>query len=234
MKIQEFNYFVDLLQCILWQYNEAERIKQLASDKQEWYDTYQTQFWEDWYDNVFNLITANAFGLAIWSIILDIPLFIDLNPDPDDKPIFGFNEDPSINTYTNFENGNFSNRNSVVHLSVEEQRLVLRLRYYQLVSRGAIPEINQFLNVLFTTASEPYTGEVWALDGLNMTMRYIFNFDIPYQMRYILKTYDVLPRPAGVGIEYYAITDYIFGFGTDPATTIYTNFENGNFIPEFV
>lgn len=223
MKIQEFDYSVDLLQSLLWQYNDAPILISLLTQKENWYNTYQAQFWSDWYDNVFNLVTANLFGLTVWSIILDLPLFVEVNPDPVGKPIFGFNENPMINDNFNFNNGNFSNRNSSIFLTIEEQRLVLRLRYYQLVSRGAIPDTNLFLSVLF--AAE---GGAWELDGFDMTVTYVFNFNMPYNLRLILAEYDLLPRPAGVGIKYVTLTGTIYGFGA-----FNQNFENGNFIPDF-
>lgn len=229
MKIQEIDFSLNLLQALLWQYNTAPNIQSLSDSKQLWYDVYQTSFWAAWYNDVFNLVTAEAFGLAVWSIILDLPLYIQLNPDEPDKPVFGFNEDPQINDYVNFENGNFTNQNSSITLTIEEQRLILRLRYYQLVSRGAIPDTNQFLSVLFNTSGTVYNGQVWELDGFDMTIVYVFNFLLPYQMRYILNYFDLLPRPAGVKIRYVILTGSIFGFGP-----YYQNFENGNFVPEFL
>lgn len=232
MNIQLFNFSVDLLQTILWQYNNAAKIQSLLQSKNEWYENYETDFWNDWYVNVFNLVTANEFGLSVWSIILGIPLFINQSADGD-KPIWGFNEEPPINNYVNFDNGNFTGQSDVASLSIEEQRLLLRLRYYQLVTRGAIPEINTFLNELFQTSGTVYSGNAWALDGFKMTMVYVFDFLIPLPMLNILRDYDVLPRPAAVGIEYRILTGTIWGFNTDIPTTGFVNFDNGSFVPEF-
>ena len=147
MRIQEINYSVDLLQAILWQYNDAPNINQLMSQKQSWYDINQTQFWDDWYNDVFNLQTATNFGLSVWCIILNIPyLILDLD---NLGPIWGFNEVPLINTNQNFNNGNFANLTNRPILVTEDQRILLQLRYYQLTSRGARPRTNEFLNTLF-------------------------------------------------------------------------------------
>ena len=237
MNIQLFVYSVDLLQSLLWQYNQATNLQSLIAQKQEWYTTNQSNFWSDWYDDVFNLVTADLFGLAVWSIILDVPLFVYLGEDDHlSTTLFGFNEVPTINTYQNFTFGNFTNRNQVLVLSEEEQRLVLRLRYYQLTSRGAIPEINAFLNSLFTTSVAPYHGAAWALDGLDMTMVYIFDFAIPHIMLKILIDLDLLPRPATVGLRYIILTGTIFGFGSDDLSipNSNNNFENSNFYPEYL
>jgi hypothetical protein len=246
MKIQEFDYSVNLMQALLWQYNEAARLQLLLSQKNFWYSVDQQQFWEDWYVNVFDLRTANLFGLAVWSYILNIPLFVEFTPDPMGKPIWGFNEiDGSfptyINSYQNFQNGNFTTRHSVVTLTIEEQRLLLRLRYYQLVSRGATPDTNEFLSVLFASYPKMYPayGIAYVLDGLDMTITYVFNFNLSQAFRYIFQYYDVLPRPAGVKVKYIILTGEIWGFneidGAFPNyININNNFENSDFIPEFL
>lgn len=214
MRIQDFDYSVDLLQSLLWQYNDATNIQYLIAQKEDWYNANQNQFWSDWYKNVFDLRTANDFGLSVWSIILNLPYFSSPDPDAIDKPLFGFG------TYNeNFNNGNFSNINQGIILPIEERRLVLQLRYFQLCTRGDILDINAFLNYLFGY------GQVYALDGLNMTMRYIFNFDANDTFIYVLQLYDILPRPAAVGSTIINTTHPTFGFGT-----FYENFENGNFL----
>lgn len=240
--IQEFDYSVNLLQAILWQYNDATNLQSLINQKQAWYTENQTQFWTDWYNNVFNLMTANTFGLAIWSIILDVPLYLINEPEDPNKPIFGFNAyNPSYptleNTYTNFGSGNFSSFGEVITLTDDEQRFLLRLKYFKLTSRGAIPEINTFLNYLFATSGGEFTGTAWALDGLDMSMTYVFTQPLPAVINQLLVDLDLLPRPTGVMIKaYIVVTDTIFGFNAyDPSypvlENINQNFSNGNFIP---
>src|ERR1700733_14966336 len=73
--IQQFDFSVNLLQAILWQYNDAINLQALLEAKDSWYFNNQTQFWNHWFNNVFNLATANDFGLAVWSIILGQPTF---------------------------------------------------------------------------------------------------------------------------------------------------------------
>lgn len=245
MKIQEFDYSVDLLQSILWQYNEAANLQSLIEQKQAWYDINQSEFWNDWYTDVFNLETANFFGLSVWSIILNVPLFVPVDPEPNDKPIWGFNRIVSFptleNTYLNFNNSNFSTRGQVIVLTLEEQRFILRLRYFQLVSNGTtytneadvtknslyIPGINKFLAYLTSTSDIDPNGNIYALDDLDMSMTYIFTFLISEALQQVLMDLDLLPRPAGVGIKYVVATGKIWGFGP-----FNQNFENGNFIPD--
>lgn len=221
MNIQQFDYSVDLLRVLLWEYNDAEAIQTLLTKKQEWYDINQTAFWEDWYNDVFNLVTANDFGLAVWSIILNTPLQIGIGPDPEGKPIFGFGtETADPNGNVNFSNGNFSNGDNSLRLTTEEKRLILRLRYFQLQSRTATPEINTFLNILF----ESFPGTAYVLDGLDMTIRVVFTYNAGTRLFFILESYDLIPRGSGVGVSYTFALSEVFGFGIHNK-----NFTNGCF-----
>lgn len=231
MRIQQFDYNVNVLQAILWQQDQATNLVQLATQKNAWYQTYQTQFWTDWYNNVFNLITANTFGLSVWSYILNVPLYIDFNPEPDNAPIFGFNFfNPSYpdlgNSYFNFGNGNFSTKNAVLTLTEEEQRFLLRLTYYKYCSRADVTDVNAFLNYLVTTSDIGYSGTIYMLDGLDMSITYVFSSPgFPPNLLQAIKDLDTFPRAAGVGIKYVINTGTGWGFGPKNQ-----NFGNGNFL----
>ena len=206
--IQEFDYSVNLLKALIWQYNEATNLQSLLQQKQDWYDTNQTQFWTDWYNNVFNLETANEFGCAVWAIILGIPISA-IVPPTSPQPTWGFG---GFNQ--NFTHGNFSNTgSSVVSLTLEQQR------YYQLTSNGTVPLINAMLKSLFGSQ-----GVAYVLDGLDMTCEYVFTFQPSSEVLFVLEQFDLLPRPAGVGIRLTILGSPIFGFGQ-----YNENFNNGNY-----
>lgn len=213
MRIQSFDFSVNLLAALLWQYNDALKLQSLLENKQAWYNREYSEFWTDWYRDVFDLRTANDFGLSVWAIILNIPLTITSGGVPSSN-IWGFGP-----FRKNFNRGNFAPSTSGIRLTTEQKRLVLRLRYFQLITRGAIPEINKFLAYVFA----PF-GKVYALDGLDMTMNYVFTFTPPSQLRFVLETFDVLPRPAGVGVNYVTLIRDTFGFGP-----FRLNFNRGTF-----
>lgn len=217
MKNQRFDLSVKLLQAILWQYNDAANLISLLGQKQAWYDARQTGFWTDWIRDVFDLRTANEFGFVVWSIILGVPLSVVLEPDYLSKPVFGFG--PSYRV--NFNRGNFAVRNqTTINLTVEQRRLVLQLRYFQLISRGTVPQTNAFLKRIFADY-----GPVYVLDPLNMgEIVYVFGFALPSALQFVLTYYDLLPRPAACGVRYIVIGLERWGFGT-----YHRNFERGNF-----
>ena len=212
--VQSFDFSVDLLQAILWQYDGAQRLLTLADRKTTWYAENQTAFWSDWLRDVFNIDTATDFGLAVWARILNVPLVASV-PATEDRPAFGFG------TYNrNFFDGTFGQDTSaVVDLTTDQKRLVLRLRYAQLTSRGTVPEVNALLARLFGDQ-----GPVYVLDGLDMTAVYVFTFQPPASVLFVLETFDLLPRPAGVDTSIIVTPAESFGFAP-----YYLNLENSNF-----
>jgi hypothetical protein len=212
--VQLFDFSVNLMRSIVWQYENATNLKSLIQQKNDWYDVNQNQFWNNWYRDVFNLQTANEFGLQVWSIILDFPLFIS-KPNVGIFNAWGFGE----NRF-NFGNGNFYNANgNTVVLPLETNRLALKLRYFQLVTSGCVPEINRFLKYVFADY-----GLVYLDDNGGMTQTYKFTFPITWDLKFLFDNFDLLPRPAGVKSDYQDTTLNYWGFGQNRL-----NFDNGNF-----
>lgn len=225
--IQQFDFSIDLTQVLLWRYNDATNLQKLIELKQAWYEENYTQFWTNWHNDVFNLDTANDFGLSVWSIILDLPLQLGDEPDPPGKLIFGFgSETGTPNSYTNFNNGALSNGGNIINLSTEEKRILLKLRYYQFVNDGSVPAANRFLNYAFKEL--PGYTKVYIIDCYNMLIRMVFEFEPSDTFIHFLKTYDLVPRQSGVAIEYVYTTNLLFGFGSETAAlNSYENFNNG-------
>lgn len=71
--IFEYNPITDLTKHIFWQYNNAPNFNSLVNAKQEWFNTNQVTFWENWVNDVLNILTANDYGLSIWGILLGVP-----------------------------------------------------------------------------------------------------------------------------------------------------------------
>lgn len=203
MKIEDLELTISLFPVILWQYENSPNINQLVINKNIWLALYGTLFWESWTQTVFDLRTADLFGLTVWSIILNLPLFVPTTDPAPDAPVWGFNElNPSPPPYVensnqNFGFGNWAGALVVPTLTEDEQRIALQLRYYQLVSRGAVTEVNAFLNYLFGSA-----GGAWMLDNFDMTITYVFNFTINPVLLSVIKSYQLLPKPAGVNVSY--------------------------------
>ena len=192
--IQDFDFSVDLLRNILWQYNDAPNLNSLITQKQNWYDVNHTQFWNDWITNVFDLRTANEFGLSLCAIILDVPLSFTAQASSTTKIGWGFGSHRK-----NFERGNFVRAYSgSVGLSTEQKRIVLQLRYFQLTNSGNAVDINRFLLGVF---GQNY-GQIYVRDNLDMSITYMLSFTPPSKLKLILDKFDLWPRPNGVGFGY--------------------------------
>lgn len=208
INIQEIDYSVNLLQSLLWQHNNATKLTQLVRGKQDWFAVNQSKFWSDWIVNVFDLRTANAFGLKVWSVILDMPINIVTAPTPRINNDFGFGV-----LRKNFGHGTFGQMGSGnINVTLEDARIALRLRYFKLICRPTIPQINQFLSMLFT----PRGTRAYVVDNFDMTFNVVFENEQSATLLTMLSDYDVLPRPATVGTDVSTgpiTTRDSFGFG---------------------
>ncbi|MDR2093037.1 MAG: DUF2612 domain-containing protein [Azoarcus sp.] len=203
MKVYDLDTSLDLLRALLWQYNDAAHLQALVRAKQAWIDANHDAFWRGWLRDVFDLRTANDFGLRVWSAILGVKAVTEIPAT--DKANFGFGA-----ANRNFGNGNFGQIGTRSHtLDTEQKRLLLRLRYFQMVARCTVPETNRFMAAVFSQY-----GRVFVLDGNDMSqVVFVFSFVPSADIRFIIDNFALLPRPAGVGARYTVVTRPVFGFG---------------------
>lgn len=192
---RELDLNVNLLRSILWQYENAEGLKALVIGQQEWINENHTDFWNDWIRDVFNLKTANEFGLAVWSRILNVPLTIEREENLDD--VFGFGAE-----HENFNNGGFGTAAGAIdNVSVDQARKMLLSRYLTLTCAPTAPNINMILEVLFGE------GAAYVVDSLDMRYTYTFNGELDYRARELIKNVDFLPKPSAVGVDFTIIPE---------------------------
>ena len=183
---------INLSTAIDWQRGSAVKLNELINLKQKWYEDNYCLFWNDWVTNVFDLRTANEFGLSVWSIILDVPLFDQSEKSRSDYPAiyFGVNR-------KNFSNGNFGkNASTVDSLTVNQKRTMLQLKALILNMGSSTYEINVKLTELFGFR------QIYALDNLDMSYTYIVNNPELISFINIIEDYDLLPRPNCVSVDY--------------------------------
>lgn len=207
MNIKEFDYSVDSAQALLWQYSQAPRLQSLVLKKQEWMNVNETDALNEWFAGVFDLATADADGLYVWSIILNVPLYSTLGASPSGYPAFGF-ANFGFNFYGAGAGANFAvgSGGAIAGLTLEEQRQLLQVRYFQLTTNGSVTEINRMLSYVFGESS------AYVLDNLNMTMTYVFNNNPSPSLINALQQLDILPRPAAVELDIVLALKYSFGF----------------------
>ena len=117
---------INLKKCLLWQYNNAPALRALILQKQDWYKTHQEDFWNYWYNSVFNLDTADDFGLTVWGEILDFPRQVK-------------SADGSLHV-----------------LTTEQYRTVLKGQMLKFNMGVTAPEVNKWLSVVFGAQGKAY------------------------------------------------------------------------------
>lgn len=186
--IQTFDFSVDILRSLLWRNNDAINLTALMQAKQDFFNSESEDFWTSWLADVFDLRTANTFGLGVWSIILG--LNITFAPPPPAAPNTNFGFGPFR---VNYFGSNFAPSIDDTALSNDDARMLLRLRYYQLTTGTTIPDINAIMKDIFGDQ-----GLVHVEDGLDMTINYVFSFAVASSTALVLVDFDIMPRPAGV------------------------------------
>lgn len=149
-------YDTDIRRVIKWLHNEAPMITSLIEKKAEWYDRHDAKFWEDWTRDVFDIRTANAFGLVVWCVILGVPTALfDVRP-PGRAFAFGdkrenFKYEPVSGSPAPAHpsiGGNFAGTNDALR-DLDEIRKMLRMRYAAMICNGNVQFINKMLNFIF-------------------------------------------------------------------------------------
>ncbi len=74
-----FSLPADLLTNITWQYENAEKLKSLISQKNDWYSKNLNDFWLGIVDNFLNISTADDWGLGLWGKILNVTRIYNVN-----------------------------------------------------------------------------------------------------------------------------------------------------------
>lgn len=102
---------------------------------------------------------------------------------------------------------------NVLTLTDDEFREVIKIRAFGSRWDGTIGQMNEFLNNLFQKR-----GQCYMLDPQSMTVEmFVFNFQLSDTELFLFTKKDILPRPAGVGVQILEInTDEVIGFyGTE-------------------
>lgn len=119
MKVANYNFKIDLNKVILWQYNDATKLKSIVSNQQSFMDTNLTDFIRGWERNVFRLDDCDSFGLTVWGRLLNAP-----------RPVYTINNEKHV-------------------FNDEQYRLLLKAKIYLLNFNGTCSNLNEFLKKFF-------------------------------------------------------------------------------------
>lgn len=184
------------------QYASSPVIQQLIADRASYFpNDWQDQF----YDNIWNIDTAQGVGLDIWGRIVVIGRNIQI-PVVD---YFGFTTTPT-QSWDPFGQQSFytgPTSTTTFRLADNAYRVLILAKALANIAKTDARNLNRVLQQLF-----PGRGRAWVNDLGSMSMRYNFEFALePWEMA-VLVSGGVLPRPAGVGATIAQIPTDTFGF----------------------
>ncbi|WP_407226384.1 DUF2612 domain-containing protein [Enterobacter roggenkampii] len=153
---------------------------------------------DDFYDFVWNVDTAQGFGLDIWGKIVNVSRKLELVTE---DVYLGFTEanfttpvytDPrpfgSGIFYTGIQTGTY-----VFSLTDSAYRRLIMVKAMANITDCTAPNVNRLLRFLFEGR-----GRCYVEDMGEMQMRYVFEFPLTTIEYSIMVNTNVVPRPAGV------------------------------------
>ena len=147
---------------------------------------------DGFYDYVWNVLTAQGFGLDIWGRIVNIGRELNI---PGALDTFGFSTSPQ--TFEPFGQAPFYDGNppssTVYRLADDAYRTLILAKALANISNCTAPSINRLLQVLFAGRGRTYVADT----GL-MRIRYVFEFQLaPFEWAIVTQS-GALARPAAV------------------------------------
>jgi len=209
-------------QTIISQYANSPVLVQLIQNMNSYLDP-RANF-QAFYDFVWNVNTAQGFGLDIWGKIVNIPngRLLQLGENTD---IFGFDNSDVPPDWAPFNQGTFSTgvTGTTFRLLDDAFRTLILAKALANITSTTSKALNQLLRNLF-----PNRGRCFVVDrGQSntaiggMRMSFVFEFSLSQVEYAILTQSGVMPHPAGVGFDVIVIPPGEFNFREegDQATT---------------
>lgn len=180
-------------QTLLSQYANAPRIQTLIAGWNQMLDP--ASLIAQWYQLVWNLQTAQGYGLDVWGRIVGVPRVLSLSA----QSYLGFFESSDL-TQEGFgqvpwySGGDATNN---YRLADDGYRQLIYAKALANITDCSVLSLNAILRTLFAGQ-----GDAWVEDNTNMSMTYAFGF-VPTDVQVsIIENAGVLPRPAGVAVSY--------------------------------
>lgn len=171
---------------------------------------------QNFYDFVWNIATAQGFGLDIWGRIVGLPngRYLQLGAD---NQTLGFENADVPPDWAPFNQGTFytgANSSTTFRLADDPFRTLILAKALANITGTTSQALNQLLRNLF-----PGRGRAYVIDrgksntAFNgMQMSFVFEFALTAVEYAILTQSGVLPHPAGVGFNVIVIQPGQFNF----------------------
>lgn len=191
---------INVEQTIISQYGNSATITRLIHNMDQYLDP-RTNF-DDFYDFVWNVETAQGFGLDIWGKIVNVSRELTLEI----TEWFGFKES---GLYPFGQRPFFSEPAATqgYTLADDAYRVLILTKAMANIAATTAPSLNQILQNLFAGRGKCYVNDLG-----KMRMRYVFEFALTDYEVAIITQSNALPRPAGVMAYLFTFQGPVFGF----------------------
>lgn len=195
----------DIDDTILSQYGASKRIKALLRGFNELIKPDADI--ELFYNNVFNILTAQGVGLDVWGVIIGIGRTLQVKSSSNNSTFLGFNgSGQDVFSSSPFYNSNAGT--DTVTLADTAYRELLLIKQSANISRTDAATLTSLLERLYEGRGNFYVIEV----GI-MKLRYIFEFYLEPFEEALAARRDLPPKPAGVTYQILQVkTSETFGF----------------------
>lgn len=184
----------DIEKTIISQYANSETLVQLITNFNGYIDP--GPLFDDFYDKIWNVLTAQGIGLDIWGRIVGVGRALTIVPSGE---FFGFLLDPPPQDFTPFNDAPFRHGTSATDnylLPDDAYRVLILIKAATNIARTTSPVINRLLTRLFEGRGKCYVLSLGAME-----IQYTFEFALTPLEYSIVTQLDILPRPTGVAIS---------------------------------
>lgn len=178
----------DWFSTVISQYANSPVLLQLIANVSDYIDP--TANFDAFFALVFNVDTAQGYGLDVWGRIVGVSRVLKL---PSAGDFFGFAESSDAHSFDESIFYGGGSLTSNFSLSDASYRRLILAKALANICDGSIPGINQILINLFGAY-----GNCFVIDGGDMTLIYSFAATLSTVDFAIVSQSGVLPRPAGV------------------------------------
>lgn len=199
---------INPLATVLAQYANSPRIVALIQAFNAWIDP--SVDLDTFYDYVWNVDTAQGFGLDIWGAIVDVPRNLQIVTA---GQYFGFDESLTAISLTPQPFGqapfwNGTPASTTYALGDDAYRKLILVKALANITDCTARNLNKLLAFLFEGE-----GRAYVVDTGGMTFRFVFEFILSDVERSIMLNSTAIPRPAGVLAQVMTVDPaHTFGF----------------------
>jgi len=189
---------INVADTILTQYADSPKLKSIIYSFNEAVGI--DRFINDFYEMVWDINTADTYGLDVWGKIVVVSRQLTLT---ENKIVFGFGEALSTPSALDdpqpFDQAPFYTSDvltSTVTLTNDVYRKLIMMKAAANISDCTIPNLNKLLSYMFSDRGRCYVRN----DG-DMKMSYVFEFLLTQPDLAIVQSSGALPAPVGVTVN---------------------------------